>query len=80
MPRRNGAGPVGNGPMTGRGMGLCNTNQEDNVRGLGRGFSRGNGRGMGFGYNSTPKKKEDLEQEKNILKQRLSDIEKEQEK
>lgn len=71
MPRRNGTGPMGNGPMTGRGMGPCNTNQANYTRG----FGRGNGRG--FGYNLAPVTKEDLEQEKQVLKQRLEAIEKE---
>ena len=43
MPGRNGTGPVGQGPMTGWGRGMC-----------GGGFGRGRcfprfGRGMGFG-------------------------------
>ena len=55
MPMRNGTGPQGMGPMTGRGMGPCNPNGA-NIgygygMGRGMGFSRGMGcRRMGFGY------------------------------
>lgn len=40
MPRLDGTGPAGQGPMTGRGMGPC---------GAGYGYGRGRGRGMGYG-------------------------------
>lgn len=30
MPRRDGTGPIGMGPMTGRGMGSCNTRDTRN--------------------------------------------------
>ncbi len=49
MPGRNGTGPFGEGPMTGRGNGPCGGGQ----RGFaGRGFRRGGmGRGnRGYGY------------------------------
>jgi hypothetical protein len=39
MPRFDGTGPMGQGPMTGRGMGPCNTS-------MGRGFGRGRGMRM----------------------------------
>jgi len=42
MPRFDGTGPQGQGPMTGRGMGSCN-------KGACPVFGRGNGRGMGRG-------------------------------
>ncbi|QWC00100.1 DUF5320 domain-containing protein [Mycoplasmatota bacterium] len=71
MPRRNETGPMGNGPMTGRGMGPCNQNQAFYGRGLRRGLGRG------FGYYNAPMTKEDLEEEKSLLKQRLDEIEKE---
>lgn len=48
MPNRNGTGPTGNGPRTGRGLGNCKptqTTQPRQGRGLGRGLGRGNGRG-----------------------------------
>ena len=43
MPRFNGMGPAGMGPMTGRGMGYCGT-------GLRRGRFGGAGFGRGFGF------------------------------
>ena len=54
MPRGDGTGPEGKGPMTGRGLGNCsNDNTAGNVpvggRGLGRGLGRGAGRGAGRG-------------------------------
>jgi len=65
MPRSDKTGPQGKGPMTGRRMGTCasNTNQDSNPergfgngfgRGMktfgGRGFGRSGGRGFGRGY------------------------------
>ena len=48
MPYRDGTGPMGEGPMTGRKQGNC---ADDNVRNFGgRGFGRGFGRGRGFGF------------------------------
>lgn len=59
MPFGDGTGPVGNGPMTGRGMGYCAgyrvpgyLNRPGYGRGLGRG--RGFGRGFGRGYRYVP--------------------------
>jgi len=58
MPGYDGTGPLGQGPMTGRGMGLCAGGDRYNKPGFfgrwfGRrfGFGRGfrAGRGMGFG-------------------------------
>lgn len=58
MPGYNKTGPVGDGPMTGRGMGFCNTANLDSARrfpgaagsgramGWRRGFKRGSGAGM----------------------------------
>ena len=45
MPRRDGTGPAGFGPMTGRGLGSCNK-----YSGLGYGMGRPLGRGCGWGY------------------------------
>ncbi|OQB06709.1 MAG: hypothetical protein BWY19_00059 [bacterium ADurb.Bin212] len=44
MPRYDGTGPMGTGPMTGRGMGPCGGGAS-----WGRGFGRGRGLGMGYG-------------------------------
>ncbi|MBI9032051.1 DUF5320 domain-containing protein [bacterium] len=57
MPFRDGSGPNGSGPMTGRGMGNCNSNRDfaDDFCGRGRGYGRGYGMGRrnggrGYGY------------------------------
>ena len=60
MPFLDGTGPLGQGPMTGRGMGRCTgavgrgygpvTGRGWFGRGRGVGFGRGFGRGMGRGY------------------------------
>lgn len=53
MPRGNGNGPMGEGPMTGRGMGYCAGNSMPGFSYGGgmrmRGRGCGNGRSMGFG-------------------------------
>ena len=65
MPRGDRTGPMGSGPMTGRGMGYCGGFTGPGFmspgpgygfgrgggfgRGLGRGFGRGLGRGFGLG-------------------------------
>lgn len=46
MPRRDGTGPLGLGPMTGRGLGFCNA---ANISKLGLGLSLGLGLGRGRG-------------------------------
>lgn len=51
MPGRNGMGPLGQGPMTGRGVGWCrdaNAQVDMPVRGAGFGMGRGGGRGGGW--------------------------------
>ena len=55
MPRFDGTGPNGQGPITGRGMDKCNKTQEENGNnpsfgfGYGSGSSRGMVRGRGHG-------------------------------
>ncbi|MGM0395669.1 MAG: DUF5320 domain-containing protein [Bacillota bacterium] len=52
MPRYDMTGPMGAGPLTGRGMGYCAQRAYGAMgygRGYGRGFARGFGRGMGYG-------------------------------
>jgi len=67
MPRQDRTGPLGQGPMTGRGLGLC-----------GRGLRRGFGRGMGgrcwarFPYNEPLTLTKD--KEKKILEAELKEI------
>lgn len=62
MPGFDRRGPMGSGPMTGRGMGLCNAQTADGIReefprsvnrpglGMRRGFARGFGGGYGGGF------------------------------
>ena len=56
MPRGDGTGPTGMGPMTGRGAGYCAGNQAPGYanpvsgRGFGPGFGRGRGIGFGRGF------------------------------
>lgn len=44
MPRRDGSGPSGMGPMTGRGMGACNSSAGRNGSGMCSGYGAGRGR------------------------------------
>lgn len=48
MPRGDGTGPMGVGPMTGRQMGVCAGNKAGQGY-CGRGMGRGNGAGQGLG-------------------------------
>mgnify|MGYP001767506792 CR=1 FL=1 len=52
MPRKDGTGPTGAGPMTGRGAGPCGGGAAGG--GLGRGFGRGRGGGFGRGFGTGP--------------------------
>lgn len=72
MPNRDGTGPMGYGPMTGRGMGPCGA-------GRGRGFGRGQGRGFGRGFGRVvPVYQEPTkEQETEMLKTEKAEIERE---
>jgi hypothetical protein len=49
MPLRNGTGPLGEGPRTGRGLGLCGKSlvRDERSRRLGRGFGMGRCFGRG---------------------------------
>lgn len=82
MPGNDRTGPLGRGPMTGRGMGPCGRGL---ARGAGtapgRGFGRGMGRGMGPYWGSAPayqptKEQElaDLRAEKVLIEQDLEAI------
>ena len=84
MPGRNGTGPMGAGAMTGRGLGLCSGagNLARGARlglGLGMACRRGFGRGFRrFSANNEEMtanhRKELLQLQKNTLKNRLADI------
>ena len=85
MPGRNGSGPTGAGPMTGRGMGFCSGRQAGQ-HGLGYFCRRFLGRGFGFGRgfigNSTSfqSDKEQLQAQRDALKNQLDALEKELER
>jgi len=51
MPRRDGTGPAGKGPATGRGLGNCVQPGPGQGQGMGqgRGMGRGQGQGRGMG-------------------------------
>jgi len=60
MPRGNSTGPMGQGSMTGKGLGFCNGNDTPGFfkgdggcmgRGFGRGRGLGKGNGIGRGFN-----------------------------
>jgi hypothetical protein len=80
MPRRDGTGPIGQGAMTGRGMGICNGG--DNIQygyGVGygrrtkfncrRGFSRYYGAGA-----PVFQQLDSLKEQKELLERRLKEI------
>jgi len=78
MPMGDRTGPLGQGPLTGRGLGLC---------GRGLGFRRGFGRGFGFREGFYPQmvqpqviteadEKKILQEDLEILKQEMSEIQK----
>ncbi len=78
MPKFDGTGPRGQGPMTGRGFGPCGKGL-----GMGLGGGRGYGRGLGryFGWNQPQTKEEKLKalaDYKKALEEELEDIKKEE--
>lgn len=79
MPRYDGTGPWGQGPMTGRGMGPCNRAYQSGYGfGYGRGMGRrwfGRGWGMGWGA-SVPFSPPivSLEERKRFLEEELKEI------
>jgi len=72
MPRLNGTGPMGNGPMTGRGRGRCTGARK------GLGIDRGIGRGFGRGFRGPEFADVELskEEERKILEAEKKEIEK----
>ena len=75
MPRRNGTGPLGMGPMTGRGFGLCSTGNFAYKSRLGcrMGYGRGFGRFRYYPVNQRDERAF-LEDEKTILEERIKYI------
>ena len=66
MPRMDGTGPMGQGPMTGCGRGICG----------GRGMGRGAGRGMGLGHSSDAADRDALNLKKELLEKGLEEVKK----
>lgn len=86
MPKRDGTGPMGQGSMTGRGLGICTG---ANAGGYGIGLGRGRGFGIGLGFRCNRDfggnfigqypgltDKELLTEQKNFLQKRLDAISK----
>lgn len=71
MPYGDRTGPSGQGPLSGRGLGICNDSNAQ-FFGLGRRKGRGNRRFNRFDRVSNPS----LEEEKSLLKARLEEINK----
>lgn len=71
MPAKDGTGPMGQGPLTGRGFGPCAGDMPVR-RGFGQGFGRGFGRG--FGYRRFAQVELTKEEKQKILKAELADI------
>ena len=69
MPRGDRTGPMGQGPMTGRGLGPC---------AQGVGFRRGFGRGFGLRFQQVQPVQYSEADEKKILEEELKEIESEQ--
>lgn len=89
MPRRDGTGPSGQGPFTGRGLGSCNqtdaqfiprfgkaSNRFGSTQGFGQRFGFGCGRGLGrfFQNRSADERRELLMEEKNALTKRMEAV------
>jgi len=79
MPRQDGTGPMGQGPMTGRGMGNCSPQGR---RGFGQGQGQGQGQGRGwrrwFGFSnqqvSQPTKEEEIGETKSNIQEMEQEI------
>jgi hypothetical protein len=75
MPFRDGTGPQGQGPVTGRGFGPCGDGRAFGRRfGFGRGQGRGFGRGWGFWSRPMTKEQEKMDLE-NYRKDLESELE-----
>jgi hypothetical protein len=81
MPGRDGTGPLGQGAMTGRGLGFCTVGKAVKYGaglglglGLGFGCRRGIGRFFSNGQTISETRKEWLEEEKGLLESRIEMI------
>lgn len=92
LPGRDGSGPTGAGSMTGRGLGYCVELDSGRYGsglgwgfrrgrgyrcGFGPGFGRGFGRGVVWNQPSPKTQKELLQEQRELLKERLSAIDEE---
>ena len=88
MPRMDMTGPMGAGPMTGRGLGPCGGGQAFGCgrgRGAGMGRAMGNGQNVGQGYgrgmavnvNQNIEPRQTLQQRRDFLKTQLDALDKE---
>ncbi|MFZ2664267.1 MAG: DUF5320 domain-containing protein [Patescibacteria group bacterium] len=75
MPYKDGTGPQGQGPMTGRGFGPCG-----NSGGMGRRMGFGRGFRSWFASPTKSQVKEDLNQYKKDLEEELEQVKAEQKK
>lgn len=72
MPRRDGTGPLGQGPGSGRGLGRCG---RASVGFAGRGLGRGFGRRFGKVQNLTKEEQlQELQEEETYLKEELEKV------
>lgn len=79
MPNRDKTGPMGQGPLTGRGFGPCGGGIRRGF-GCGRGFGRGLGRFFGWNQPQTEEeKKQALVDYRKALEEELEDVKKEEE-
>ncbi len=69
MPARNGTGPMGQGPMTGRGRGFCGQGAFAGGRGC---FGRGMRMGMGMGRGGAWGEPVSETDERNFMEQELA--------
>ena len=74
MPRLNGTGPAGMGPMTGRGLGPCGGGYG---RGYGRGYGMGYGRGYGLSWNPGSYRQPTVAEEKTIVQDDIAALKEE---
>ncbi len=84
MPGRDGTGPIGVGPMSGRGFGVCSAGAPGYGAGRGFGFGRRGGCGYGRGFgryalsdrDGAMTRKEVLDEQKKLLEDRLDFVNK----
>lgn len=72
MPRRDGTGPAGRGPLTGRGLGNCSGDNNKPSSFIGRGL--GLGLGLGRRFLNSKSSTSVLEEQKTVLEEQLRNI------